>query len=67
MTKPQLLKGYRPAKASYTIEETMLYLGVSRSTVKRLVSRDELKKSSALRFVLLTGSSVETFMDRTSN
>lgn len=55
----------RPQKASYSIKEAMAYLGMSESTVRRLIGRRLLRTSKVLRHVKILGEDVETLFTRT--
>jgi excisionase family DNA binding protein len=51
----------------FTVEETAAILKVSHKTVYRLIGRNLLKASSALRHKRITIRSIETFLNSTSN
>jgi len=57
---------YTPLKPStYTIREAADRLNISQDTVRRLIKRGLLRRSLALRKILIPVEDVETFMGRT--
>ena len=65
MTTIVIPKGFVPTKGTYTKSETAEYLRVSIRTVENFISRGLLRKSCALRRVLIRSEDVETFLSRT--
>lgn len=54
-----------PQQATYTIREAADYLRVSERTIRNLIARKLLRRSYALRRVLLAGVDVEGFVVKT--
>ncbi len=50
----------------YTVDETASILKVKKKTVYRLVEREMLKASKALRHLRITSKSLEEFLARTT-
>lgn len=61
----QPMKNTAPTKATYTIREAAAYLSVSERTIRNLIYRKLLRRSHALRRVLLLGQDVEGFLEKT--
>ncbi len=59
------MKTTAPTKATYTIREAAAYLCVSERTIRNLIYRKLLRRSHALRRVLLLGQDVESFLEKT--
>lgn len=56
----------RRDRLAYTAKEAADLLGINRKTVYRLCERGLLKRSSALRTILIPRSSIEEFLNSTS-
>jgi len=52
-------------KQTYTIRDAADYLGVSQDTVRRLIKRGLLRRSLALRKILIPAEDVENFVTKT--
>ena len=52
-------------KKTYTIREAADYLGISQDTVRRLIKRGLLRRSLALRKILIPAEDVENFLAKT--
>lgn len=50
---------------TYTIAEAAKYLRVSQDTIRRLIKRGLMRRSLALRKVLIPGEDVENFVEKT--
>lgn len=59
-------ENFKPEKASYTVKEAIRYLGMSDSTIRRLIRRKLLRASKALAKIHILGEDVETFFARTA-
>lgn len=53
-------------KHAYTINEAADYLNVSRDTIRRLIKRGLLRRSLALRKILIPAEDIENFLGKTS-
>lgn len=51
----------------FTLQETAWMLKVTPKTVRRLISRGLLKKSSAIRHLRITSKSIEEFLKNTAD
>lgn len=56
----------RPQKNSYTLKEAADFLSISSRSVERLIVRGILRKSKALRRVIIPGLDVENLFEKTS-
>lgn len=52
-------------KQTYTIREAAEYLSVSDDTIRRLVKRGVLRRSLAVRKILISAEDVENFIAKT--
>jgi len=59
--------GERPQRVAFSVDETAELLGVSSSSIWRLLRRGLLKRSKALRHRRIAKSEVERFLKETSN
>lgn len=59
------MKNTGPTKATYTIRQAAAYLCVSERTIRNLIYRKLLRRSYALRRVLLLGQDVESLLEKT--
>jgi excisionase family DNA binding protein len=53
-------------KQTYTIKGAAAYLGVSEDTIRRLIKRNLMRRSLALRKILIPAEDVENFVANTS-
>ena len=54
-------------RMAFKIHEAAQVMGISIKAVRRLLSRGLLKKSMAMRHVLISASEIQRFLDRTSS
>ena len=54
-------------KPNYTIQETAVLLHVSTDTVRRLIKRKLLRRSLAVRRILIPAEDVDNFMANTAS
>lgn len=55
----------KPEKNSYTLKEAAEFLKLSQRTIERLIARGLLRKSKALRRVIIPGTDIENLVERT--
>ena len=65
-TKTSLSPERFGCRLAFSVKETAEILGVSEKTIRRLVSRDLLRSSKALRHLLIPKKEIERFLDTTS-
>ena len=53
-------------RLAYKIHEVAKVLGISTKGVRRLISRGLLKRSVAMRHILIPASEIQKFLDRTT-
>jgi len=51
-----------PPRLAYSVKETAAMLGISEKSVRRLVARNLLHPSKALRHLLFAGTEIERFL-----
>lgn len=57
---------FTPKQATYTIKEACIYLRLGDTALRDLIRRKLLRKSKAVRKIIIPGEDVETFVARTS-
>ena len=55
-----------PPRLAYSLKETAQMLGISEKSVRRLIARNLLRPSRALRHLLIARSEIERFLQATS-
>lgn len=63
-TVPGLSPG--PERLAFSVKETAAMLGVSEKTVRRLVARGLLRRSKALRHLIIPKKEIQQFLERTT-
>ena len=56
----------RPPRLAFSVRETAEALGVSEKTIRRLIDRQLLNPSRALRHLLISKKEVERFLEETT-
>jgi excisionase family DNA binding protein len=55
----------KPLKNSYTLKEAADFLAISQRSVERLIRRGLIRKSKALRRVIIPGVDIENLVEST--